>query len=251
MRKLLVLTIILIGTFPTLSNAVELTIYDDGKSCPENCDAHVVFHPSLNGTNNAHIPSSTGSNFEKCSNGSVCEICFTSDSSQCIEVMYRGNGPGRNTFDLTPNFYTKWCEKEGIPKKLENKCSSLKMTAAKLSGRINCIAEQSHHQCIELISSAKRSKDEDAPKYQSCIEMGEHAYNRGKPKSERRKHKCAYEDESNGGPNSRGLTWRKLLPAACRKNTYVGKDGLDCCSGNTFADGSLQIECRNFYPKSQ
>lgn len=39
--------------------AVNMTpaVYDDGKSCPNDCDAHVVFHPRHNGTADAYDPS--------------------------------------------------------------------------------------------------------------------------------------------------------------------------------------------------
>ena len=40
--------------------AMRLTMYDDGRSCPANCDAHVVFHSDDNGTPNAHLPGSDG-----------------------------------------------------------------------------------------------------------------------------------------------------------------------------------------------
>lgn len=42
---------------------IKLTLYDDGLSCPENCDAHVVFHSALNGTKHAHAPVSPPGQF--------------------------------------------------------------------------------------------------------------------------------------------------------------------------------------------
>lgn len=93
----------LIASMPAYSE-VRLTIYDDGLSCPGNCDAHVVFHSTLNGTQYAHNPASKSVPFEKCVTGQLCNICFASDLKQCMKVMYRGGGPTKMTFDFTPNF---------------------------------------------------------------------------------------------------------------------------------------------------
>src|SRR5687767_14716582 len=43
------------------------------------------------------------------------------------------------------------------------------------------------------------------------------------------------------------VTWKKLLPGVCRPGTFVGRNGLDCCSRNLSADGPLGAECIRFY----
>jgi hypothetical protein len=48
--------------------------------------------------------------------------------------------------------------------------------------------------------------------------------------------------------NNNGTVNASLLPAACRDGTFVGRDGLDCCSGSVLHDGPLGTECRDFYP---
>lgn len=231
------------------SQEVRLTIYDDGLSCPSNCDSHVVFHPTLNGTQYAHHPDTKQSPFRKCVSGEKCHICFASHLNQCMEVMYRGGGPSKMTFDFTPSFYSDSCPGAETHTVLRNKCKELKLSEQSLAGRVNCIKEQNNGRCTQLIATARAAKDADLPLYESCREQGETKFNVAHPKDEQRSLACAYEKFGTGGPNSKGTTWRKLLPAACREGSFVGKDGLDCCNGIPFADGPLGRECRSFYPE--
>ena len=55
-RALLLTILVVVMSFAGTATAeeIKLTIYDDGKSCPAGCDAHVVFHQSMNGTELAH-----------------------------------------------------------------------------------------------------------------------------------------------------------------------------------------------------
>ena len=231
-----------------LCAAPRLTIYDDGLSCPANCDSHVVMHPSLNGTKFAHRPNAQMEIFEPCTINSACVICLDGEAKECLVTPYRGSGPGENTFDLTPAFYEEWCSKENIPTALKEKCTQLKLTAIRLSGRINCIKDQSHELCVHLMEKALLAKSADIPLYDQCKKIGQAAFNKDRPAEQKRQHNCAYEFESTGGPNSRGLTWKKLKPGACREGTFVGRDGLDCCSGVEFIDASFRTECKGFYP---
>lgn len=228
---------------------MKLTIYDDGRSCPANCDAHVVFHRLNNGTPNAHLPTSASPHFEKCIPGNECEICFDADPDSCMLVMYRGNGPHQNTFDFTPAFYEGNCPRPNIPEALAEQCRALTEQAKSLENRINCIHDANHPKCADLIAAAKQRKEMDEPLYNTCLEQGEEKFNGDRLESEQRSENCAYEKHGTGGPNSKGKRWRKLLPAVCRENTFVGRDGLDCCSGSTFRDGPLGIECKGFYPR--
>lgn len=54
------------------AKTVRLTIYDDGISCPGNCDADVVFHKTLNGTEFAHAPSTPAAPYSKCPEPAAC-----------------------------------------------------------------------------------------------------------------------------------------------------------------------------------
>lgn len=231
-----------------LAATVRMTMYDDGKSCPGSCDAHVVFDPTMNGTEFAHLPSAKVKPFGACVKDSDCEICLESGLKQCLVVMYRGAGPSKNTFDLTPAFYQGRCALTDIPALLQTKCKELDKAASGLKDRINCIKDADNLACKALMNSARLKQRDDTVIYDKCRSEGEARFNKDKPKAQRRANACAYEFEGTGGPNSKGTHWRKLLPGACREGTYVGRDGLDCCSGNTLSDGSLGLECRAFYP---
>lgn len=237
-----------LGVLPVSAELIRLTIYDDGISCPAGCDAHVVFHSSLNGTEFAHNPKTIVAPFEKCVKGQTCRICLESGGKQCLQTTYRGAGPSKKTFDFTPAFYSKACSGQPQQASLQNKCNDLRKAAKALEGRINCIANPDDVNCETIIAAARKLQLADRIAYQSCITEGQKQFNLKRPQSEQRSIKCAYEQHGTGGPNSKGVTWRKLLPGACRDNTFVGRDGLDCCSGNTLADGPFAHECRAFYP---
>jgi hypothetical protein len=152
------------------------------------------------------------------------------------------------TFDFTPAFYSKACETSPPQKKLAAKCTELKESALRLEGRLNCIANPRLAECTEVIGAASAAQSKDQMKYKACIKEGESAFNAVHPRNEQRTYRCAYEMHGTGGPNSKGTRWRRLLPGACRDGTFVGRDGLDCCSGNVLSDGPLGTECIGFYP---
>lgn len=228
--------------------APRITIYSDGDSCPGGCDAHVVFHPSMNGTAYAHAPGSEAAP-SKCQNGSPCRVCLDADATACLEVTYRGAGPHRGTFDFTPAFFIERCPSTGLPRPLREACDALQAAADALAGRVNCIQDPSHARCAALMTAAEEARDRDLPLYEQCRREGEEVFSRGRPQAEQRSLGCAYEKFGTGGPNSKGATWRRLLPAACPAGTFVGRDGLDCCTGVTLVDGPLGRECRGFYPR--
>ncbi len=230
------------------AQSIALTIYDDGFSCPANCDAHVVFHSSMNGTKFAYSPTSRPSRHDKCTVNAECRICFDRNATECMNVMYRGGGPSPNRFDFTPAFYEKYCNQPSIPAALASKCSSLNAQAKTLDGRVNCILNSDNPKCTDLIKSAKAQQVADRHLYEQCKQVGETQFNRSRPTEKQRSLSCAYEKNGTGGPNSRGQKWKRLLPGACRDNTFVGRDGLDCCNGNLFSDGPLGVECIIFYP---
>lgn len=243
--------LVVLGTTSSAQTVVEmkLTMYDDGRSCPADCDAHVVFHPENNGTSNAYLPASEDGIFKKCVPNQECKICFDADPQSCMIVMYRGAGPHKDTFDFTPAFYEENCTKPDLPEALAAQCISLRKQAKRLEGRLNCFEDPDHAKCRDIMEQAKQNRAHDLPFYEACLQQGQELFNQSRPVSEQRSLNCAYEKKGTGGPNSKGLTWKKLLPAACRENTFVGRDGLDCCSGSLFHDGPLGLECKNYYPQ--
>ncbi len=248
-HRWLLISMFLLLFFSSSSQAVtiRMTMYDDGRSCPANCDAHVVFDNALNGTQYAHRPDD-GIHFSKCQNGASCEVCLTDGRQQCLTVPYRGAGPGKETFDFTPAFYVEYCARASIPALLRDRCTSLHNDAKRLEGRVNCIRDAGNVACGVVMTDAQRKSIEDEPLYRQCVQVGESRFNAIHAPGQQRSNDCAYERIPTGGPNSHGTKWRRLLPGACRPGTYVGRDGLDCCSGVTLADGPLGSECRAFYP---
>lgn len=249
-RGIILMLGVFIWSFGVHASEIRLTMYADGKSCPANCDAHVVFDAKLNGTEFAHTPTSTTASYSKCIKGTECEICIASGRTQCLIVMYRGAGPSKNTFDFTPAFFEARClNTDGYPS-LKMKCDELIQDAAALKNRINCIRTPEHVTCKDLIAQVKAQHETDLVSYEQCRSLGAAQFNKTKPAAQQRSGDCAYEARGTGGPNSKGVTWKKLLPGACYPGSYVGRDGLDCCSGNLMADGHLGYECRKFYPAS-
>ena len=228
------------------ASTVRMTMYADGKSCPGDCDQHVVFDQAMNGTEFAHVPGSAKP-FQKCKVNADCEICLESSLKQCLIVLYRGAGPTHGTFDMTPAFYESRCALPNIPALLKTKCKELERAAAGLKDRINCIKDAENVACKETMDVARSMQRADLSIYKQCKAEKQDNFNKGKPIEQRRDNDCAYELKGTGGPNSKGIFWRKLLPGACRVESYVGRDGLDCCSGSTLADGPLGLECLAFY----
>ena len=110
-RGIILGIIALLCATPAFAENFQPTIYSDGASCPGNCDAHVVFHRSHNGTKFASLPSSPRSSPLACKVGEACRICFDDRDSSCMDVLYRGNGPDKERFDFTPAFYEAACPK--------------------------------------------------------------------------------------------------------------------------------------------
>jgi hypothetical protein len=252
LRGIVLGIIALLCATPAFGENFQPTIYSDGASCPGNCDAHVVFHRSHNGTKFASLPSSPRSSPVACKVGEPCRICFDDRDSSCMDVLYRGNGPDKERFDFTPTFYETTCPIAGIPEALAKQCKSFDRQFTKLTAdAVYCLSDEAHPGCKELLAAADAAKAADQPLWEECLEIGEAAFNRkhaADPAKQRSEH-CAYEKKGTGGPNSKGQTWRRLLPAACQKNAYVGRDGLDCCDSNNMSLGGLGRECTNYTVK--
>lgn len=236
------------ATAPQASSMIA-TIYDDGKSCPNNCDAHVVFNPTHNGTRNAFDPASSRDAPRKCSVDQPCKICFSADASSCMVATYRGAGPAVGRFDFTPAFFEENCSKPNLPMAFANKCRSAQSAIDMLNNRVNCVKNPGHEKCKVLMDTVAKRKAADDVLYDECKKIGEAAFNKkyvGQPKMQR-SNDCSYEKLRTGGPNSKGERWRRLLDGACRSGTYVGRDGLDCCSGSVYAAAFLGSECMQFF----
>jgi hypothetical protein len=224
---------------------MEPTIYNDGKSCPHGCDAHVVFNPAHNGTRNAFSPESNREHPVACALGQTCTICFSEDEASCMTATYRGGGPAVGRFDFTPAFYQENCPKPTLPAAFARQCHSAEPALARLRGQINCVVNPTHERCRTIMEAAARRKSADDPLYAECKSLGQTAFNQKYRRQPERQRilDCAYERQSHGG----GGRWHRLLDGACLDGNYAGRDGLDCCSGNIYEGAMLGRECRGFF----
>lgn len=233
-------------TAPPPPPNMEPTVYDDGRACPNGCDAHVVFHPAHNGTSRAFDPSSQRSSPRKCVAGQPCTICFSEAASSCMTATYRGAGPPRGRFDFTPAFYEENCPKPGLPQVFAAQCSAARAALPALQNKVNCVATPEHEKCRVLMTAAAQRKAADDRLYEECVTLGEAKYNSHKEPRLQRSIGCAYE-QIGTGHNSHGVTWKRLLDGGCRPGTYAGRDGLDCCTGSLYEAALLGRECAQFF----
>jgi hypothetical protein len=177
-------------------------------------------------------------------------ICFGTGGDTCIEARYRGSGPPTGRFDFTPAFYEAACGQARLPAALAAECRRLEsaITQGGYDLRLNCIAEPSAGPCAAMMAAAETKRARDAIEREKCRALGgDSAYNAQQPDQHlHRTQGCNYFLNQKGS-NSRGQTWFKLAPGACRPHTYVGRDGLDCCSASLFAAAALHPECRKFF----
>ena len=163
-------------------------------------------------------------------------------------AMCRGAGPDVDRFDFTPAFYEENCSKPQLPQEFSTKCRSAEAAIANLRTQINCIEQPSRAKCKAMMEVVKRRKAADDLLYAECKGMGEVAFNQKHTTqpSLQRSNNCEYEKLSTAG-NSHGQQWRRLLDGTCNAGSFVGKNGLDCCSGSLFSTALLESECRGFY----
>lgn len=234
-----------------LAEVMQVTMYDDGLACPGNCDAHVVFAPRHNGTRNAFQPPlARRSAPEDCTVHHTCMICLDERDESCFPVVYRGGGPPEGTFDFTPAFFSAYCRLSNLQAQLAAICRDLYAVVVRLGydRRTNCFSSPTDGDCPAILAEAERLKTLDGPERLACLVEGEGNYNaRQTDRTMQRSLGCNYERFGTGGPNSSGVTWRRLLPGACREGSFVGRDGLDCCSGNRLAAAAFHPECSAFF----
>jgi hypothetical protein len=235
---------------PAGAREMRLTIYDDGASCPANCDAHFVMNQADNGSRFAFRPGSSRIQPQRCALNDECTICFEESDDSCMNARYRGGGPAAGTFDFTPAFYEANCARQDIPDALRDQCDSLDDAVAGLgySARTNCFLTPDDDQCRAAVAAAAAAQQADLPKFQRCLAIGEEAYNNEQTDPrEKRTNACAYTLLKLGGSNQR--RWHLLLPAACRPGTFVDRFGLDCCSRDLRFAASVHPECTTFFPR--
>ena len=231
---------------------MKLTVYADGHSCPGGCDAHVVINAADNGTRQAFAPGSSRQSPQRCQTGATCTICFGEGNDTCMQALYRGAGPPAGTFDFTPAFYDANCGFSGIPGALARQCADLDASVRSrgYDSRINCFVQPADPRCSAALADAQARRTADEPKRQRCLAIGQAAFNAEQNDTrERRSNACSYSAERLGGPNSKGVKWRVLLPAACPEGSFVGRDGLDCCSSSTRFAAGIHPECSVFFPR--
>lgn len=218
-----------------------ITVYSDGKACPNHCDAHVVFNNKHNGTLNAFLPGQKPGVIKDCIDGQRCRICFDAQGDHCMNVMYRKGGPAINRFDFTPAFINEYCDGREVPPELGHFCKNLKPNSRTFRSSINCIKQPQHERCREIMAQAEQRQQADTVIYDRCIKLTEEEFNKHVGPAEQRKLNCAYAE------NKVNKKWDTLLPGACYKGTYVGKDGMDCCTGQPEIDQPFGNECKPFY----
>jgi hypothetical protein len=152
-------------------------------------------------------------------------------------------------FDFTPAFFEENCGRNDLPAPLAQICRSANPTVERLRTQINCFQHPAHPKCKDLMSEASRRKAVDDAVYDECKRMGEAAFNRKyiNSPSMQRTNDCQYEKLRRGLNPRTGVRWRLLLDGACRPGTYVGKNGLDCCTGNLYQTALLGSECNLFF----
>jgi hypothetical protein len=248
----IIIALLLLSAAPAVAQTMRPTIYDDGRSCPGGCDAHVVLNRADNGTRFASDPASSRQQPRACVAGAMCRICFSAEDASCMSVRYRGGGPPRGKFDFTPTFFAQTCGRADIPQALKTYCRELDavVVARGYNTRVNCIASPADPRCAPVISVAKAAQAADEPKRLQCVAEGEARYNARQtdPKA-RRAQGCNYSLQSLGGPNSNGVRWQVLLPGGCRTGTFVGQNGTDCCSADVRFAASVAPECSKYFPR--
>ncbi|HSJ98327.1 MAG TPA: hypothetical protein VLC53_14720 [Myxococcota bacterium] len=226
------------------------TGYDDGAACPGGCDAHVVFSDAHNGTRNAFDPASSRAAPAPCRRGADCRICFDDGEESCTVARYRGAGPGPGRFDFTPAFFAERCQDPALPARLAEHCAFLRRKTAILRARRNCFAEPEHARCRAHMEAVAARKAADELRWAECRVLGLDAYNErhaGRPELQRSV-ECHYERQATAR-GADGSRWPRLLDGGCGPGRYVGRDGLDCCSGDSAAAAVFHPECDAFFPE--
>jgi hypothetical protein len=169
-----------------------------------------------------------------------------------MEAIYRGGGPDKGRFDFTAAYFEIACQKPGIPEAFLKTCKAFRAKYEALTSEaVYCLNEPNFEGCEAKLATAKAAKEADQVLYDECKSLGEKAFNKKYQSdvSKQRSLECAYEKKGTGGPNTKGQTWRRLLPAACFAGSFVDRSGLDCCDGNKMSLGGFGNECAIYIVK--
>jgi hypothetical protein len=192
------------------------TCYDDGDSCPGDCDPHVVANNATNGTARYHAPGSTPGNWQDCRNGQDCEVCFGDDPDDCITVTHRGTGPDAGRADFTASFWEELCALGDLPETLDAECERIEQGGEGLRA-VSCLEDPSAAGCE--IAAAQQA-------VQDCLAR------------ENGNWRCHYR-----GPNG------TMSPGSCESGA-VNSSGWDCCTGDRFHDACV-TGCGRYYVDAQ
>ncbi len=196
------------------------TCYDDGDSCPGDCDAHVVANNATNGSARFHAPGSQAGDWRSCRNGQDCEVCFGDDPADCITVTYRGTGPDEGRADFTATFWEQLCGEDDLPATLDDECDRIEGASDQLRA-VSCLEEPDAQGCEDLVPTAEeRAAAEQA--VQDCLARRNNTW------------RCYYQ-----GPNG------TMSAGACDSGA-VNASGWDCCTGDEFHDACV-TGCGGYY----
>ena len=238
------------------------TVYDDGKSCPDQCKKpHVVFDSRHNGTPHAYDPKTSdpeSKSFKPCKKKNDCRICFKA-GNHCMNIQYQGGGPAYGRFDFPVIFYKKHCKDKNLPPQIKKKCSGILKNLEKIQAdtkRINCFKDTKNKLCKEIMTIANKMKKQDKDIYKAC-RRDPKKYNStsGLKPNEKRKYACHYSDmtvyfKSKHKGQACHRHWKLLMPSACGENKYVDRFGLNCCDTRLFWQAALgrSSNCKHFFP---
>ena len=196
------------------------TCYDDGASCPGDCDEHVVANNATNGTARFHAPGSTLGNWRNCRNGQDCEVCFGNDPADCITVTYRGTGPDAGRADFTAAFWEELCAVADLPDTTSDECDRIENGSDDLRA-VSCLEDPAAAGCAGVApTAAERAAAQQA--VADCLAARNNSW------------RCYYQ-----GPNG-------TLSAGACDNGAVNSSGWDCCSGDRFHDACV-TGCSDYY----
>ena len=197
------------------------TCYDDGDSCPGDCDPHVVANNATNGTARFHAPGSRPGDWRACRNGQDCEVCFGDDPADCLTVTYRGTGPDAGRADFTAAFWAQICEEEDdLPTAVDTECDRIDSGSDRLRA-VSCLETPGAEGCEGIVpTAAERAAAEQA--VAECLARRNNSW------------RCYYQ-----GPNG------TMSAGACDSGA-VNASGWDCCTGDRFHDACV-TGCGDYY----
>ncbi len=235
---------------------MEVTCYSDGLACPGGCDAHVVFkgpaHNSEEGVVRNAYAEGTRSDPKPCKRGKSCTVCFSAAAKDCITTIYRGGGPPRGTFDVTPKLLRGICFlpettelRSELPEGLKKICKGMADNIRRLGRKVNCIGFPLYEGCKPIIEAHAAIKRQDKAAFEECMRLGQDKYNKKHKGQGDRSQGCFY-FKSFKALAHKDESWQSMSPSACPDGSFVNSHGLDCCSADDFQN-ACSGSCGGFY----